>query len=265
MKILLSISYDGHNYCGFQAQPNGVSVQAVLTEAFSRLLGFPCDITGCSRTDSGVHARQFCATVFPREKQRQNENWCPIPVGKIHRAANVLLPDDIAVRAAAAVPDDFHPRYNAAGKTYEYHIRDCPARDPFSRGRVYCSGRPVTEEGLARMRQICSLFVGRHDFAAFMASGSKITDTLRTVSLAEVQRLSEEELVFTVTADGFLYNMVRIMAGTLLDCAWERKNEDDIRQALLSGDRSKAGFTAPPEGLFLCRVHYESEIHWECL
>lgn len=264
MKLLLNIRYDGQRYCGFQAQPNGVSVQAVLTETFSRLLGFPCDITGCSRTDSGVHARQFCATLSPREECRKGENWCPIPAAKLHRAVNVLLPDDISVTAAAVMPDDFHARYNAVGKTYEYHIRDFPARDPFSHGKVYAVARPVTAEGMERMQRICSLYVGQHDFAAFMAAGSKIIDTVRTVTRAEVNRVSDEELVFTVAADGFLYNMVRIMAGTLLDCAWGRKTEEDIRQALETGDRTKAGFTAPPEGLFLTRVHYDREILWEC-
>lgn len=263
MKLLLNIRYDGRGYCGFQAQPNGTSVQAVLTETFSRLLGFPCDITGCSRTDSGVHARQFCAALQPHEEQRRGENWCPIPAGKIHRAVNILLPDDIAVTAAAVMPDDFHPRYNAAGKTYEYHIRTHPARDPFTVGRTYHVSRPVNEEGFARMREVCALLRGKHDFAAFMASGSKITDTVRTVTEAEVFR-EDSELIFTVTADGFLYNMVRIMAGTLLDCAWGRKTVGDVRQALITGDRTKAGFTAPPGGLFLCRVHYDREIPWEC-
>jgi tRNA pseudouridine38-40 synthase len=264
MKILLRIRYDGGAYCGFQAQPNGTSVQSVLTEAFSRLFGFPCNVTGCSRTDSGVHALGFCAAVEPKDETLRGENWCSVPVGKIHRAVNVLLPDDIAVNAAAEVPDDFHPRYNVVRKTYEYHILRSPARDPFLHGRVFHAPRPITEEGVALMRRTAEIFVGKHDFSGYMAVGSKITDATRTVYAAEVEE-KDDMLLYRVSADGFLYNMVRIMAGTLLDCAWERKNEDSIRQALLSGDRSKAGFTAPPEGLFLCRVHYEREINWECL
>ena len=263
MKILLRIRYDGGAYCGFQAQPNGTSVQSVLTEVFSRLFGFPCNVTGCSRTDSGVHALGFCAAVEPKDETLRGENWCSVPVGKIHRAANVLLPDDIAVRAAAEVPDDFHPRYNVVRKTYEYHILRSPARDPFLRGRVFHAPRPITEEGVALMRRTAEIFVGKHDFSGYMAVGSKITDATRTVYAAEVEE-KDDMLLYRVSADGFLYNMVRIMAGTLLDCAYGKKTPDDAAAALRTGDRSLAGFTAPGHGLYLCRVEYDRIIDWRC-
>lgn len=264
MKILLLIRYDGAAYCGFQKQPNGVSVQEVLTDSFSRLLGFPCAITGCSRTDSGVHALGFCAVLEPRETARRLENWCPIPPGKIHRAVNPLLPPDISVSAAAVVDDAFHARYNVVQKTYEYRICDAPARDPFLRGRVYHVPRAVSEEGLHRMQQTAALFVGEHDFSGYMSAGSKITDPVRHVMSSFVFRPQPGMLYFRVSANGFLYNMVRIMAGTLLDCAFGRRRVQDAAEALRGGLRGKAGFTAPPEGLYLLDVRYDRTIDWMC-
>lgn len=264
MKLLVKIRYDGGAYCGFQAQPNGISIQAVLTEAFSRLFGFPCNITGCSRTDSGVHALGFCASVEPKDAALRASEWCSVPTARIHRAVNVLLPDDIAVCAAAAVPDEVHARYNVVGKTYEYHITDSPARDPFLRGRAYQIPRRIGEDGLARMRACAALFVGTHDFSGYMAVGSKITDPRRTVFAADVQRSGDGMLIYRVSADGFLYNMVRIMAGTLLECAYGRKQISDAEAALRTGERSLAGFTAPGHGLYLCQVEYDRPIEWMC-
>ncbi len=261
MKILLNLSFNGANYCGFQSQKNGRAVQNVLTETFSALLGFPCAITGCSRTDSGVHALQFCAALAPASKM-PCENWCAIPVGKIHRAANCRLPDDIAVTAAALVPDDFHPRYDVVKKEYVYRIFDSPARNPFLHGRAYHTPRRIDETAVQRMNEATALFVGEHDFSAFMAAGSKITDPRRSVYSASIQREADNLLVYRVEANGFLYNMVRIMAGTLLEIAAGGRNVSDVKAALVSGERTKAGFTAPPEGLYLSHVTYNREIHW---
>lgn len=263
MKILLQIRYNGAAYCGFQAQPDGRAVQNVLTDAFSKLFGFPCAVTGCSRTDSGVHALGFCATIAPRTEPYA-VNWCPIPVEKIHRAANTCLPDDISVTAAAIVPDDFHPRYNVVSKTYEYRIYDALARDPFLHGRAYHSVRRINEDGTQIMNACASSFCGTHDFSAFMATGSKITDPVRTVFSASVSREESGMIVYRVEADGFLYNMVRIMTGTLLECAYGGRSPDAVLDALKTGDRTKAGFTAPPEGLYLTRVKYDRPIRWLC-
>jgi len=263
MNILLKLSFDGRNYCGFQSQPNGRAVQNVLTDVFSDLFGFPCAITGCSRTDSGVHALQFCALLSPREKTA-DDTWCSIPVGKIHRAANCRLPDDIAVTAAASVPDNFHPRYDVIKKEYVYRIFDSPFRSPFLSGRAYHTPRRIDEEAVRRMNDAAALFVGEHNFAAFMATGSKITDPHRTVYSATVQREPDGILTYRVEANGFLYNMVRIMAGTLLEIAADSRRADDVAEALATGDRTKAGFTAPPEGLYLSQVTYNREIHWLC-
>lgn len=262
MKILLRVCFNGRAYCGFQAQKNGLSVQQVLTDAATKLFGFPCSVTGCSRTDSGVHALGFCALLCPRDFRE--ERWCSIPVGKLHRAINVLLPDDISVMACAEVADDFHPRYQAHSKMYEYRIYDAPVRDPFLMGRVYHTPRRISDNGLALMQQTAQLFLGQHDFSAFMATGSKITTPVRTVFFSEVIRESQNIIRFRVEADGFLYNMVRIMTGTLLECAYGKRSPEDVLRALHTGMRSCAGFTAPPEGLCLHTVKYQTEIHWLC-
>ena len=263
MKILVKIRYNGANYCGFQVQPNGITVQAVLTNAFSRLFGFPCHVTGCSRTDSGVHALGFCAAVSPANEDLLSTDWCHIPTEKLHRAVNVLLPDDISVIAAASIPDAFHPRYNVCAKTYEYRIFNAPYRDPFCHRLAYHEPRYLDDSALARMNEVAATFVGKHDFSGFMASGSSIDDCTRCVFSASVTR-SGEYVIYRVTADGFLYNMVRIMAGSLLDVAHERKSIEDIRKALEDGKRTSSGFTAPPDGLYLCDVHYGQEIRWLC-
>lgn len=263
MKILLKISYDGAAYCGFQTQPNGITVQEVLTKAFSQLMGFPCHITGCSRTDSGVHALGFCATLEPADSSALTTDWCKIPTEKIHRAANVLLPSDIAVIAAAEVPNEFHPRYSVVSKMYEYHIHNAPYRDPFLVKRAYHDPVSIDEDAMKRMNQAAQLFVGQHDFSGFMSSGSSVEDCRRTVVNAEVFRY-DNSVIYRVEADGFLYNMVRIMAGSLIDIAHGRKNVGDIQVALRDGKRSSAGFTASPDGLYLCDVRYGQEIQWQC-
>ncbi len=262
MKLLVKVRYDGSAYCGFQAQPNGPTVQGILTEAFSHLFAFPCDVTGCSRTDSGVHALGFCATVVPHEMPP--DHWCTIPVSRLHRAVNALLPDDIAVVGAAAVPDSFHPRYDVISKEYEYRILNTPARDPFYRGRAHHVPRPIPVDGEKRMQEAAALFVGENNFSAYMATGSKIKDPVRHVYSAAVERISPNVLVYRVRANGFLYNMVRIMAGTLLECAHGNRDVSAVERSLLSGKREDAGFTAPPEGLYLTDVRYAQEIHWLC-
>lgn len=260
MKILLKISYVGTAYCGFQAQDNGTAVQNVMTEAAKNVFGEDCNVTGCSRTDAGVHARGFCLTVAP---VNMREGWCTVPTDKIHRAFARFLPDDIAVLAAAEVPDDFHPRYSAKGKRYVYRIWNAPWDNPFEFGRVAKCGVKIDGEALARMQAAAEYYVGRHDFRAFMGSGSKITDTNRTVFSAGVEK-KENVIEFSVSADGFLYNMVRIMAGTLLLAAAGKIKPEEVASIIESGDRKKAGVTAPPEGLYLDEVFYEESINWEC-
>lgn len=257
MKYLLKIKYIGTAYCGFQCQKNGVAVQNVLTEAAAKVFKCPCMVTGCSRTDSGVHALGFCATVEPKEDVN-------IPAGKLHRAFSAFLPDDIAVVAAAEVDESFHPRYSSKGKNYIYRIWDGLYEDPFQKKRSMRLTPTVTDGELSRMKEAARHFLGKHDFSAFMAKGSKITDPVRCVTKAEVYREESGCIVFSVSADGFLYNMVRIMVGTLVDVAKGRIEPEEVARIIESGDRTRAGITAPPEGLYLNEVFYEENIDWKC-
>ena len=249
MKYLLTIAYDGRRYCGYQVQKNGVSVQEMLGKAAAAVFGRPCPITGCSRTDSGVHALDFKATL------ETYEDAPGIPTDKIAIAMNCYLPEDIAVREVLEVSDSFHPRYDAKIKEYRYLIHNAKARDPFLAGRAYHYPRPL-DEGV--MERAAAHFVGTHDFAACMASGSDVTDTVRTVYSCEVSRKGDT-LMIHVSGNGFLYNMVRIMVGTLISVSEGRIQPEDIPAVLASRDRRRAGATAPACGLYLYRVTYESQ------
>lgn len=264
MKLLLRIAYDGKNYCGFQKQDNGLSVQEALTDAFTKTLGFPCHVTGSSRTDAGVHALGFCATVVPAE--RVADDWLTIPPAKFHRAAKRYLPQDIAITGACTVSDDFHPRYSVVGKTYVYRISDLPWHDPFCTDRVWETFVPFTELQVAHMQQVGQVLVGKHDFASFMASGSKITDPTRTITNLTVQRTGEGKIELRVSADGFLYNMVRIITGTLWEFGKTLRPIEEMEKILSAKDRTKAGKTAPAHGLYLEEVEYPKEygIVWQC-
>jgi len=258
-KLLLYIRYDGSHFCGYQAQKNGYSVQEALGEGAAALFGHPCDITGCSRTDSGVHARMFCATV--------TEHGCDglrttIPVDRIPRALNIHLPDALAVWHAQWVPADFHARYSVTSKEYIYRILNTSDRDPFEAGRAWHYPRPLDAEAICAMQTAAAGFVGKRDFAACMASGSKVQSTTRHVMAAsvDVTPVTGGQLItFSVRADGFLYNMVRIMVGTLIEVAEGRIPAHEIPARLDSLDRASMGRTAPAEGLYLSRVFYNHE------
>jgi len=258
VKYLVKIKYIGTAYCGFQCQKNAVAIQNVLTEAAESTFGCKTLVTGCSRTDAGVHALGFCATLEP-------ERESTIPPGRLHRAMNRYLPSDIAVVGACAVGDDFHPRYSVIGKNYIYKIHDGACEDPFLRGRTMRYGKVIDERGLLKMKAAAEHFVGKHDFCTFMATGSKVVDTVRSVTDARVYRDDDGCVVFSVSADGFLYNMVRIMAGTLIDVAEGKTKPSDIPCIIAARDRKRAGVTAPPEGLYLNEVFYGEELDFECL
>ena len=252
MKIFLNISYVGSAYCGYQVQKNGVSIQQRLNEAAKALFGFECDIVGCSRTDRGVHANMFCACVTERGSKSINST---IPESAIPIAFNSYLPGDIAVRSARYVEDGFHPRYDVKYKEYVYKIYNAPVLDPFLFGRVWHYPKKISDEALSRMNEAAKNFVGRYDFSAFMASGSSVSDTVRNVISARVERHGDV-VEFTVCADGFLYNMVRIMTGTLVAVAEGKIAPEDIGGIIESRERSRAGNTAPADGLYLNRVEY---------
>ncbi|MBQ8641412.1 MAG: tRNA pseudouridine(38-40) synthase TruA [Clostridia bacterium] len=266
MKLLLRIAYNGSGYCGFQKQANGVSIQEVLTEALSRTVGMPCSVTGCSRTDAGVHAHGFCAAVEPRDRERAGENWLSIPPGKIHRAAKRVLPEDIAITGACMVADDFHPRYSVTGKTYLYRLSDRPWHDPFCTDRVWETFVPLTDGQIAHMQESGQILVGKHNFASFMAAGSKITDPTRTVTGLTVERLDAGTVGIRISADGFLYNMVRIITGTLWEFGTRGTPAEKMREILEGQNRTLAGKTAPACGLYLDSVEYPAAwgVRWLC-
>ena len=252
MKILLKIAYHGAAYCGYQVQPNGVTVQQRLNEGAEALFGFPCDIVGCSRTDSGVHANQFCATV---SKKGNADLETAIPVEKLPLAFSAHLPEDICVYDAMWVSDAFHARYDVAEKEYLYRIYNRSVRSPFEEGRSCHIPRAFSEADLERMQRAAVYFLGEHDFTSYMAQGSKITDCVRTVTHSELTRQGDL-LFYRVRANGFLYHMVRILTGTLVAVGEGKIAPDDIPRITDARDRSLAGITMPAHGLYLDRVIY---------
>ena len=249
MKILLRIKYVGTAFCGWQYQPNVRTVQNTLTEAAEKLFGERCNITGCSRTDSGVHANDFAATV------ELSENANRIPIDKIPMAFSPLLPSDVAVISASEVGEDFHPRYDVKYKEYIYKIHVAPISDPFLAQRVWHYDKKLLPDAAKRMNEVAKAIEGKQDFASFMATGSKIEDTVRTVKYCEVQQTGDI-ITVKIAADGFLYNMVRIITGTLVMSGAGRLDKEGMQKIIAARNRSLAGLTAPPDGLYLNKVEY---------
>ncbi len=252
MKLLIKVRYIGTNYCGYQVQPNAVSVQQRLNEATRALFGYDCDIVGCSRTDSGVHANVFCATVAQKGSDVLSTT---IPCQRIPVALSAHLPADISVFDATWVDGDFHARYGVKEKEYIYRIYNAPVRNPFEEDRACHVPRRIDEQGLADMNRAASYLIGEQDFAAYMAQGSKVTSTVRNITAAEVVR-EGDVLIFRVCANGFLYNMVRILAGTLIDVGLGKLTPEDVLRITASRDRANAGMTMPACSLYLNRVEY---------
>ena len=249
MKILLRLKYLGTAFCGWQYQPGVRTVQGTLTDAAEALFGERCNITGCSRTDSGVHAVDFAATVELSDRANK------IPPERIPAAFAPYLPNDLSVVSAIEVAEDFHPRYDVAYKEYVYKIYASPVMDPFLYGRVWHFTGRLQADAVKRMNASAAVLVGKQDFASFMAAGSKIEDTVRTVKYCAVER-EGELLTIRIAADGFLYNMVRIIAGTLMSAACGKLDADGMRGIIAAKNRSAAGLTAPPDGLYLHKVVY---------
>lgn len=249
--LLLTLRFLGTNYHGWQVQENAKSIMEEVQDAVEALFGTRDPITGCSRTDTGVHADMFCCTL-------RTEN--PISCYRLIAGMNAKLPQDIAVSDCIEVPDDFHPRYDATAKQYRYRIWNGKARNPFWEGRAHYVHPPLDVD---RMNENAKDFLGTHDFTSFTNSKEVINDNVRTVRRAEVFR-EGDSIVFLVEADGFLYNMVRIMAGTLLAMETGQRESGSIPAILEARDRSAAGKTAPACGLYLHRVFYEDreDIEW---
>lgn len=250
MQYFIKIAYSGRDFHGYQAQKGLRTVQGVLTACAAELFGCPCQITGCSRTDAGVHARCFCAVLKPL-----SESAPRIPPDRLPMALCNLLPPDLSVWFSCEAPDGFHPRYDALGKEYLYRIYNRRIRNPFENYFSYHRVIPVTDEGFRRMCEAADRIRGRQDYRAFMAAGSTVTDCVRNVWYVRAER-EDSVVTIRVAADGFLYNMVRIIVGTLLDCADGKLEPEAVSDVIASGNRVLAGQTAPPEGLCLERVFY---------
>ena len=242
-RILLSVEYDGTAYAGWQRQTNGLAVQQVLEEALTRACGERITVTGSSRTDAGVHALA---------QQVHFDTDASIPPEKYPFVLNTMLPPDIRVHAGREVPPEFHARFLSCGKTYTYRILN--ARHGSALYRNLCWHVPVPlADGL--MRAALPALLGTHDFAAFQAAGGTAKTTVRTLDRAEITR-DGDRLTLIVSGNAFLYNMVRIIAGTLAEIGLGRLAPDAFERALASGNRLDLGMTAPPQGLELTEVRY---------
>ena len=245
MRVLLTVEYDGTAYAGWQRQANALAVQQVLEEALSRLTGAQVTLFGASRTDAGVHALGQRAHFDTRSR---------IPPDKYAYALNTMLPRDIRVRESRAVPDDFHARFSAVGKRYRYQIYAAPHAGALNRNTHAHVIYPLDAE---KMRAELSALPGEHDFAAFAASGSVVKDTVRTITRAELLGDGPEYALF-IEGTGFLYNMVRIIAGTLIGVGTGKLEPGAFSRALASKSRLDLGVTAPAHGLTLMEVFYDA-------
>ncbi|MEW6448312.1 MAG: tRNA pseudouridine(38-40) synthase TruA [Bacillota bacterium] len=247
----LKIAYDGTGFHGFQKQPGLRTVQGVLEETLGRFCGAPCTVRGSGRTDAGVHARgqvvSFCG------------DYWPVPLERMVQVLNGALPEDMAVLAAVKVPASFHPRYDAVSKTYVYTVFRRAVRCPLS--RLYSLHFPE-ELDTSRMHDAITLLIGTHDFSAFQNTGRPVKSAVRTVFGAHIEE--DGPLIrFRFTADGYLYQMVRVIVGTLFEIGRGRLDPGIINRAFETGNRGLLGPTAPPQGLCLERVTYREELFGE--
>ncbi len=242
-RIKLTVAYDGTNYCGWQVQPNGVSIQSTLQKAIEDLVGEKVNVTGASRTDSGVHALGQ-VVVFDTEKS--------IPDWKYALAINQRLPKDIVVQKSEEVAPDFHPRYADVEKTYEYRILNRRVQLPNERLYSYFVPKKLNVE---KMREAAVYLVGEHDFRSFCSQKTKVQSTVRTVYSLDIE--TEGDIItIRIRGNGFLYNMVRIITGALLKVGFEQKKPEDIRDAVEHPSSKAAGPTAPAHGLTLVSIEY---------
>ena len=243
-RIKLTVAYDGTDYCGWQIQKNGVTVEEVLNRALSRLIGDRVTVIGASRTDAGVHAQGNVA-VFDTDTR--------IPAERIAYAVNALLPEDVVVVSSGEVPAGWHPRKCVSVKTYEYRILNREFPDPVRRRDTYFVPFQLD---LDRMRQAAEYLKGEHDFKSFCSAQTTVEDTVRTIYALDIRK-EEDFITILVRGNGFLYNMVRIIAGTLAGVGRGYFEPRDVARMLEEKDRTKAGVTAPPQGLTLVGTEYK--------
>ena len=244
--IAIIVSYDGSRYCGWQVQPNGVSVAEKINDAIVSLTGKRSKLYGSGRTDSGVHA---CAQVanFRTEFSAPAEKTVP--------GLNAFLPPDIRVLRAYDVDDGFNARFCAVSKTYEYVIQNSRVLSPFLVNRAYLVRYPLD---IDRMNEAAAVLRGEHDFTSFMASGSYVKNAVRELSRLDVRK-QDDIVTITASANGFLYNMVRILTGTLIYAGAGKLSVEDVRAILAKKDRAGGAPTVPPDGLYLKNVVYTGE------
>lgn len=243
MRVKLVVAYEGTNYCGWQIQPNGITIEEVLNETLSSLLGEKITVTGASRTDAGVHSLGNVA-VF--------ETHTRMPAEKISFALNQRLPEDIVVQESCQVPEDFHPRFAKSRKTYEYRILNCRFRQPLERRTSYFYHYPLD---VSAMQKAAAYLVGEHDFTSFASVHAQTNTYVRTIYALDVVR--EGDMIrIRVQGNGFLYNMVRIIAGTLIQVGAGVKKPEVMESILAGQDRELAGPTAPAHGLTMIGLEY---------
>ena len=238
--IKLIIEFDGSAFCGWQRQPKGRTVQKEIEVAIFKATGEEVQINGSSRTDAGVHAKAMVANFFT------------IPGDKFREAINVRLPEDVSIVKSEEVAENFHARYSSSGKTYSYTIVNRYER--LSLGHQYLYHYRYNLD-IDRMREACKFFIGTHDFRAFMSPGSSIKTTVRTIKDLHIESEGDHIKIF-ITADGFLYNMVRIIVGTLLKVGNNKLEPEAIKSIIEEGNRKRAGMCVPPNGLILEKVFY---------
>ena len=243
MHYKLNISYDGTAYHGWQKQNNALTVCEVLEKATEKIFKHSVDITGCSRTDAGVHALDYVCNF-------KSDGY--IPVDRLPIAINTKLPADIRVKSAEVADEDFNSRFSAHSKTYIYKTCCSNILNPFLRNYAYHFPYRVNEE---KMKKAAGHFVGTYDFAGFMTQGSSQKTTVRTVNFLNVTSYGDV-FEFEINANAYLYNMVRIISGTLLYVGIGKIDPDSIPDVIKSGDRRRAGITAEPQGLYLKEILY---------
>lgn len=240
---MLTVAYDGTDYCGFQIQPKDVTVEGVLNRELSKLLKEDITVIGASRTDSGVHALGNVAVFDTNTK---------IPANKISYALNQSLPEDIVIQQSEEVADDFHPRHCNCMKTYEYKIYNATFQDPVKRRYTHFVYRTLNAE---TMQSAANFLIGEHDFVSFCSANTQVKDTVRHIYSIDIVQ-NGNDIVIRIKGNGFLYNMVRIIAGTLIQVGNGLFTADKVHEILEAKDRTKAGPTAPAKGLTLVKIEY---------
>lgn len=243
-RIKLTIAYDGTNYCGWQVQPNGITIEEVINKALRKLTGEEITVIGASRTDSGVHAMGNVA-VFDTDTT--------IPADRIAVALNQRLPEDIVIVKSEEVASDFHPRYCDCSKTYEYHIINTRIPNPTKRLTNYFVSYVLD---IDKMRKAASYLVGEHDFVSFCNVRTDVENTVRCITELEILKCGDE-ITIRITGNGFLYNMVRIIVGTLIRVGRGFYEPEKVKEILEAKDRKAAGVTAPAHGLMLMGIEYK--------